>query len=143
MDEGFADYFSCAFTNDSQLGEGFSPSPRNLDNTLQYPYPYSGGAHQNGQIIAGAVWDLRTDFGLVPNDVDKLAFEALNIMTTNPYGRSFIPEPARIVLRGIPIWASIAARVSGPGNGAPEASIIMDLNIHFLEQTKVCRSVAN
>lgn len=85
MDEGFADYFSCAFTNDSQFGEGFSSSPRNLDNTLQYPYPYSGGAHQNGQIIGGAVWDLRTDFGLVPNDVDKLAFETLNIMTTNPH----------------------------------------------------------
>jgi len=85
MDEGLADYFSCAFTNDSQMGEGFTSAPRNLDNTLQYPYPYSGGAHQNGQIIAGAVWDLRTDFGLVPNDVDRLAFEALNIMSTGSY----------------------------------------------------------
>jgi hypothetical protein len=85
MDEGFADYFSCAFTNDSRMGEGYSSSPRDMDNTMQYPYPYSGGAHNNGQIIAGAVWDLRTDFGLVPNDVDKLAFEALNIMSTGSF----------------------------------------------------------
>jgi Zn-dependent metalloprotease len=84
MDEGFADYFACAFTNDSRLGEGCGIT-RNVDNTMTYPYPYSGGAHNEGQIISGAVWDLRTDFGLNMDDVDNLAFQALNIMATKPF----------------------------------------------------------
>ena len=83
-DEGFADYFACAFTNDSSMGEGCGIG-RNLDNTIQYPgttYNYEG--HYGGQIIAGAAWDLRSDFGLVTSDVDNLIFEALNTMSTDP-----------------------------------------------------------
>ena len=81
MDEGFADYFACAFTNDSLQGEGCGGG-RNLNNTLQYPVPYSGEGHSNGRIIAGAAWDLRSKFAIPAADADRLTFEALNDLAT-------------------------------------------------------------
>ena len=84
LDEGFADYFACTFTNDSRMGEGYGGT-RDLDNTIQYSLPYTHEGHYGGQIIAGAVWDLRTKFGLTANNVDNLAFLTLNTMATKPY----------------------------------------------------------
>ena len=87
MDEGFADYFACAITNDSRHGEGHGGS-RDLDNWDQYPGPvgYHIEGHTAGEIIAGAAWDLRESFN---NDqaIDNLVLHTLIHLATmsKPY----------------------------------------------------------
>ncbi|MBP7461319.1 MAG: T9SS type A sorting domain-containing protein [Candidatus Delongbacteria bacterium] len=59
MDEGFADYFACALTNDGSCGESIGGN-RNLSNNYQFgSYPDSTECHAFGQVIGGACWDLR------------------------------------------------------------------------------------
>ena len=91
MDEGFADYFACSFTNDSRMGEGCFGTPRNLNNSNQYSGKSSFNieGHAGGTIIAGAAWDLR---GRLVNIygasgarmADQLLLEAHQILSTYP-----------------------------------------------------------
>lgn len=60
MMEGFPDYFSAMVNNDHEIGEDVPPS-RNLDNTLIYPDSMTGEWHHDGQIIGGALWNLRVN----------------------------------------------------------------------------------
>ena len=99
MDEGFADYFACSFTNSSIQGEGCSTDPRNLQNTRQYPgkSSYNIEGHTGGMIIAGAAWDLRQR--LVSNHgaagariADELILEAHQILSTFPR-RYYFSDP--------------------------------------------------
>lgn len=86
MDEGFADYFASAFTNDPLHGEGCGGG-RDLDNTDLYVLPYNLEGHTGGMIISGAAWDLRTDYTIGADAIDNLVFQALNTMATksDPY----------------------------------------------------------
>ncbi len=91
MDEGFADYYACSFTNESRMGEGYSSNPRNLDNNRQYPgkSTYNIEGHTGGMIIAGAAWDLRQrliDVYGAPGAgmADQLLLEAHQILSTYP-----------------------------------------------------------
>ncbi len=91
MDEGFADYFACSFTNDSRFGEGFTANPRDLNNTRQYPgkSSYNSEGHTGGMIIGGACWDLRqrlisTHGAPGARIADKLILEAHQILSTYP-----------------------------------------------------------
>jgi Zn-dependent metalloprotease len=91
MDEGFADYFACSFTNESRHGEGYSAHPRNLDNTNLYPgkSSYASEGHSGGTIIAGAAWDFRQRlvslYGSTGARIaDQLVFEAHQILSTYP-----------------------------------------------------------
>lgn len=91
MDEGFADYFSCSFTNDSRHGEGTSANPRDHSNTRQYPgrSSYNSEGHTGGMIIGGACWDLRQRIIDIYGDpgariADKLILEAHQILSTYP-----------------------------------------------------------
>ena len=68
MHEGFSDYYACTITNESWIGEGISgPGTyfRNCDNTMKYPDDLTGEVHNDGSIIAGALWDMRE--ALYPN----------------------------------------------------------------------------
>lgn len=91
MDEGFSDYFSCSFTNESRHGEGYTSNPRDLQNTRQYPgrESYNIEGHSGGMIIGGAAWDLRQR--LVRNHgnagariADELILKAHQILSTYP-----------------------------------------------------------
>ena len=91
MDEGFADYFACSFTNDSRMGEGCFGSPRNLSNNDAYPgeSSYNIEGHSGGKIIGGAAWDLRQRlvslYGATgARIVDQLLLEAHQILSTYP-----------------------------------------------------------
>jgi len=91
FDEGFADYFACAITNEPEFGEGVGIG-RDLDNTNSYvgKNSYNTEGHSGGTIIAGAAWDLRerliSRFGQANGSViaDKLIFEAMQTMATMP-----------------------------------------------------------
>lgn len=90
MDEGFSDYFSCSFTNDSRHGEGYGGT-RDLNNTMKYAgkSSYNSEGHTGGMIIAGAAWDLRSrliaSLGAAGARVaDSLILEAHQILSNSP-----------------------------------------------------------
>ncbi|MBP7461611.1 MAG: T9SS type A sorting domain-containing protein [Candidatus Delongbacteria bacterium] len=78
MDEGFADYYAAALTNDPCLGDGLNFT-RNLSNDYRYGF-YSDSIHYHnyGQVIGGACWDLRNMGGnYSASQVDYYIFQAL------------------------------------------------------------------
>ena len=128
MDEGFADYFSCSFTNDSRHGEGCSASPRNLNNTDQYSGKSSFNleGHDAGMIIGGAAWELRQRLVNIygapgARIADQLILEAHQILSTysrdyyfsDPHESNFLSELYRAVdtdnnlLNGFPYFNDI------------------------------------
>ena len=106
MDEGFADYFSCSFTNESRHGEGYYPAPRDLNNTEQYPgrSSYCIEGHNGGEIIGGAAWDLRQRLINAQGSsgvkiADKLIFEAHQILSNYPRNYYFSdPHESNLLL---------------------------------------------
>jgi hypothetical protein len=82
MDEGLSDYFAGSINNDPILGEDVAVN-RTLSNTFQWTDGWN--AHQNGQVIGGAVWRTRQSIG---NQTigDNLAFKALQVV---PRARNF------------------------------------------------------
>lgn len=91
FDEGFADFFASAITEDPNHGEGYGGT-RTLDNNNQYSTKatYNTEGHTGGTIIAGAAWDLRESLQNSLGDVqgadvaDNLIFDALLKMSTLP-----------------------------------------------------------
>ena len=87
MGEGLADYFAATINDDSVWGDVISVRTRDLNNTLKYKYldeagqiiegqtDMTGNAHYDGQILSGALWDLRTAIGA--EATDKLVFNTL------------------------------------------------------------------
>jgi hypothetical protein len=67
MDEGYADYLCGTITHDPDIAEDVGIN-RHLNNTLIYPDDMVEDAHLNGQIIGGAIWDLRTYVGQFTGD---------------------------------------------------------------------------
>ncbi len=63
MHEGFSDYIGVTITNQPLVGRGFTgPGTwiRNADNSRIWPAPECGGEpHCVGEVIAGALWDMR------------------------------------------------------------------------------------
>ncbi|HBC47727.1 MAG TPA: hypothetical protein DCZ43_11830 [candidate division Zixibacteria bacterium] len=62
--EGWSDYTAASITNQPLIGRGFYTSGpdsylRTVDNTNRYPENWTGESHNDGLIIAGALWDLR------------------------------------------------------------------------------------
>ena len=78
MDEGFADYFSCTFRNDSyRYAVG-----RNLGTKIKYyppgpPNDASHEGHTRGQIIGGACWDLRNKSGVGVNYANGKVYQVI------------------------------------------------------------------
>jgi Zn-dependent metalloprotease len=91
FDEGFADYFAGALTEDPRHGEGYGGT-RTLDNNNEYTdkATYNIEGHTGGTIIAGAAWDirelLRARLGNVQGAslIDNLIFDALIAMAAMP-----------------------------------------------------------
>ena len=74
--EGQSDYFACTQTDDPQWGENpYGIAARQCDNAYTYQRDYTGEAHNGGMLYAGAMWDLRKQFGR--SLADALAFELL------------------------------------------------------------------
>ena len=78
MDEGFADYFCDAITNDEQFGEDVG-SNRHMVNSLTVA-DRTLDMHHDGQIIGGACWNLRQAL----SGTDLLVFRALQL-TPQPH----------------------------------------------------------
>jgi hypothetical protein len=62
LNEGWSDYFACSYTDEPLIGEGGligNGHLRNLDNGLVYPRDIRGEVHDDGRIIAAAMWHTR------------------------------------------------------------------------------------
>lgn len=73
MNEGYADYFAASVTDDPRIGvwvmakEG-KPYLRTLENDTHYPEDMSNEPHQDGQVWAATLWDLRQELGAALTD---------------------------------------------------------------------------
>jgi len=74
IEEGTADYFPCSYHNSSTLGE-YLGIGRDLDNDHTCPEDLWGEGHHDGQIMGGALWEIRS--GLNATKVDALQYGAL------------------------------------------------------------------
>jgi len=67
LHEGTADVLANMLEDDPEIGEEFYTTTtvgiRNSDNTKKYPNDVVGEVHADGEIIAGAFWDLRLQVG--------------------------------------------------------------------------------
>jgi hypothetical protein len=79
MMEGFSDYVAATLNDDPLIGNGGlylnRPYLRTLHNDLVHPDDFGVSAHHDGQIVAGAIWDLRNLEGA--GLVDSLWFYAI------------------------------------------------------------------
>jgi len=62
--EGWSDYIAATITNQPLIGRGFysgdpNSSIRTVDNNMFWPDSLTGEPHNDGLIVAGALWDLR------------------------------------------------------------------------------------
>ena len=99
--EGLADYFTYARTGNPCLAESTCPSGshacqlegqcmRYADHNYSW-YTLQGlGIHIEGQVLSAMLWDLRTEFALAADDVNKLAFNAVQHFTSHTQLRDFI-----------------------------------------------------
>jgi len=99
--EGLADYFTFAKTGNPCLAESVCPpgSPlcqldgqcmRYADHSYSWHDLKGFGVHIEGQVLSAMLWDLRTDFGLAADDVNKLAYGAVRHFTAQTQLRDFI-----------------------------------------------------
>lgn len=75
MHEGFSDFLAAIVTGQPLIGRGFfGPGTylRTVDNNRRYPIHWNGESHNDGQIIAGALWDLREMLAARPGYAETL-----------------------------------------------------------------------
>jgi len=67
MMEGFSDYVTATLNDNPLIGDGglyrIRPYIRTVYNDLRYPEDFGISSHHDGQIVGGALWDLRTSEG--------------------------------------------------------------------------------
>lgn len=71
MHEGFSDYYATTIMGQPVLGIGFygpGSSLRRVDEDRVYPQDWNGESHNDGLIIASALWDLRGALGAPRTD---------------------------------------------------------------------------
>lgn len=90
LNEGFADLNSAFRRDNSVIGKDFfgkGTTLRNTDNTKKWPNDLNVDIHESGQIISGAIWDVRKVLGLaytqeLYNKMGYLAPDGTNTITT-------------------------------------------------------------
>jgi hypothetical protein len=101
MDEGFADFFTAAYTRDSRIyGRGAEPV-RNLHQLWPYLYDpcagrYCSDPYYGARVFGGALWDLREALvatGVDGPTVDRAIYDAIIPFAQvygEPGGRTFL-----------------------------------------------------
>ena len=99
--EGLADYFTFARTGNPCLAESTCPPGsaacqlegqcmRYANHSYSWHDLSGYGVHIEGQVLSAMLWDLRTEFGLAADDVNKIAFDAVHHFTPQTQLRDFI-----------------------------------------------------
>jgi Zn-dependent metalloprotease len=84
IEEGNADYFPCSWHNSAQLGE-FLGIGRDLENDYTCPERLWGEGHHDGQILSGALWEMREELGATK--VDHIQYQALLANSMSNFGQ--------------------------------------------------------
>lgn len=89
LGEGYADVWGLKLTNNPILGPGFSGTGtwvRRYDTNIKvYPQDLTGEVHDNGEIIAGAWWDLGQEIGM--DEMFALFIESQYAVAMRPDGQ--------------------------------------------------------
>ena len=90
LGEGYADVWAFTLTNNAVLGEGFQGDPNSFVRRYDidpkvYPEDLVGEVHADGEIIAGAWWDLGQDIGM--NNMMAIYMGTQNAVLTEPDGQ--------------------------------------------------------
>jgi Zn-dependent metalloprotease len=133
LHEGMADVTAAFLFDDPVIGDEFFTSGatstlRNLDNTNHLPEDLVGESHTDGQIIAGAFWDLREAIGL--EAAERLAHFA-------KYGLPDHPTNARTAFREYLVETLVADDDdSDLSNGTPHFDeIVASFALHGIDRT--------
>ncbi|MFQ5601322.1 MAG: hypothetical protein ACE5G2_12325, partial [Candidatus Krumholzibacteriia bacterium] len=116
--EALSDYFACTITGEPLIGEflaGGAPSLRNLDNNLQWPRDRdpTDEVHANGEILGGALWDVRLHAG--PEVADAVIH----------FARELFPQDFEAYLDAMLIQDDLLFGDGVPGNGSPHRDAIL------------------
>ncbi|MFO0610945.1 MAG: M36 family metallopeptidase [Polyangiaceae bacterium] len=115
MNEGIADYFSCALTGDPDVGEYASqdfapgsPAIRSLTATDQCPAAIGGEVHQDATLFSAGLWDVRSKLAdqAAKDAFDKSVFDAMNVA---PSGNLGYEEFAQFIIDEVKTSDSAAA----------------------------------
>ncbi len=100
--EGLADFFTFARTGNPCLAESTCPDGsttacqleaecmRYADHDFAWRDLQGYGVHVEGQVLSGMLWDLRTEFGVIPDDVNRIVFNAVSHFTPQTQLAGFI-----------------------------------------------------
>ena len=116
--EGRSDYFACTITDEPLVGEYVSGGPfpfRDLDNALRWPQDRDPGdeEHANGEILGGALWDVRMRTG--PEVADAIIH----------FAAYQYPVDFEEYLEAILIADDLVYGDAAPGNGSPHRDAVL------------------
>lgn len=105
MNEGWSDYFSASFTDDSKTGEygavgitGGELGLRDADNTKRCPDDIIGQVHADSETWTGALWDIRKAVQYAnPADVAKLDQALLAALAEASNDEDMATQAARVI----------------------------------------------
>jgi Zn-dependent metalloprotease len=132
LDEGYADYFSIAQTDDPTLGEyALAGATRHADNTRTCPKSLQGESHEDGQVWTGTLWEIRDAIG--DHETDILALAVLQSLTSradyNEAGQALITQAGLLETAGtIPAGGGAAVEGIVNARGLPGCERIITLN---------------
>jgi len=116
--EGLSDYFACTLTGEPLMGENLFrenllPYLRNLENTRQWPQDRSFQVHSDGEILAGAFWDMRRLLG--PDVADPLVH----------FARATFPRTFEQYARAVLLQDDVQYGDGAAANGSPHRDAIV------------------
>jgi hypothetical protein len=113
--EALSDYFACTITGEPLVGENLAgPGShfRDLDNTLRWPDDAVGEVHGDGEILGGALWDLRQLTG--PAVADAVIH----------FARTLYPQTFADYATAVQLQDDVLFGDGAPGNGSPHLTEI-------------------
>jgi hypothetical protein len=116
--EALSDYFACTLTDEPEVGEYLTGGPeplRDLANTLMWPDDRDPGdeVHANGEIFAGALWDVRARTGAAIADA------------VIHFSRQLFPSDFEAYMQAMLIEDDLLFGDGAPGNGSPHRDAIL------------------
>jgi MYXO-CTERM domain-containing protein len=116
MNEGLADFFSCAIEGDPDVGEyatqDIAPGTtaiRTLDNKDACPKDIGGEVHQDSTLFSGALWDARKALSTADQaKFDAAVFTAMNMSATGDLGYEDLAKLITDALTASPLGKPVA-----------------------------------
>ena len=119
ISEGIADYLAAAWFEDSLVGDYFGG--RDVDVELVCPDDWVGESHQDGLILAGALWSLRGEIG---PEMDEVLMTAMPAFPESP---SFAEVAEALVVAAEPLGHAATVEATLEARGLFACSRLIEL----------------